>query len=183
MICDSCGKNKANIHLIKAINNHDAKKMNLCNDCAKNLLFSAGESFFSDLAEILSSILEIDVKFYRGDENKKFFDSIDWIDDKKCHYCGTDLKTIKKIGKVGCPNCYDEFKDVIYPLIKSIHGKIGHMGKVPCNSSKRLKNEKILRDLKFELDEAVIIENFERAAQLRDMIKKMQKKLYKSSSR
>lgn len=178
MICDNCGKNEASIYFIKIFNNSYVKKMNLCKDCAKSISALSDEDFFNDLTKILSSIFEIDIKFYEDDKNKKLFDSTIWDKNKRCHYCNIDLQTIKKIGEVGCARCYDEFKDDLYPMIKSIHGSLQHKGKIPVNCNKRLRIEKDIKDLKYRLGEEVTVENFEEAAQLRDEIRKLQKKLY-----
>ena len=152
--------------------------MNLCKDCAKSISPLSDEDFFDDLTKILSNIFEIDIKFYEDNENKKLFDSNVWDKNKRCRYCNIDLQTIKRIGEVGCAKCYDEFRDDLYPLIKSIHGNLQHKGKIPINYSKRLKIEKDIKDLECRLGEEVTVENFEKAAQLRDEIRKLQKKLY-----
>jgi len=178
MICDNCGKNEASVHFIKIFNDSHIKKLNLCKECAKDISALSDEDFFNDLTEILSSIFEIDIKFYEDKKNKKLFDSTAWDKDKRCRYCNISLQTIKKNGEVGCEKCYSEFKDDLYPLIKSIHGSLEHKGKVPVNCDARLKIEKDIRDLKYKLNEEVIVENFEKAAQLRDEIKKLEKKLY-----
>jgi protein arginine kinase activator len=82
------------------------------------------------------------------------------------------------MGRVGCSNCYKEFKENLSPIIKTIHSSIEHKGKVPLISGDDVKLEKEIRDLKFRLKEEVTVENFEEAAKLRDTIKKLQQKLY-----
>ncbi|MDZ7839050.1 MAG: UvrB/UvrC motif-containing protein [Actinomycetota bacterium] len=103
--------------------------------------------------------------------------------DTKCSNCGIDLSTIKKTGKVGCAQCYKEFSEIFLPLLEAIHGSIEYRGKIPLNSSFTYKVEKKIKDLKSKLDEAVIIENFKEAAKLRDMIKRLQKRLYVKSKK
>lgn len=177
MICDFCKSNEASIHLIKVINNN-VEKINLCMDCVKNYSFFSTEDFFSDLTKILSKFFEIDIKISNKDDSDKLFESVSVNDNKKCSFCNIDLNTIKSIGRVGCANCYNEFRDVLNPIVKTIHGSLEHKGKVPVKSSNDFKIEKEIRDLKYQLKEEVTVENFEVAAKLRDTIKKLQKKLY-----
>ncbi len=177
MICDFCKKNKADIHLIKIINNK-VEKVNLCKECIKNFNFLSEEDFINDLTKILSKIFEIDIKIYNDSESSNLFNLIDDKENKKCSYCNIDLNTVKKIGRVGCPKCYEEFRKNLYPLIKSIHGNLDHKGKIPFNSNNKIKIEKKIKDLEYKLKEEIIIENFEGAVKLRDSIKKLQKKLF-----
>ncbi|MCL5069472.1 MAG: UvrB/UvrC motif-containing protein [Actinobacteria bacterium] len=177
MICDFCKSNEASIHLIKVTNNN-VEKINLCMDCIKNYSFFSTEDFFTDLTKILSKFFEIDIKISAKEENDKLFENVSVNDNKKCSFCNIDLNTIKSIGRVGCANCYNEFRDVLNPIVKTIHGSLEHKGKVPVKSSNDIKIEKEIRDLKYQLKEEVTVENFEVAAKLRDTIKKLQKKLY-----
>lgn len=176
MICDFCKSNEASIHLIKVTNNN-VEKINLCMDCVRNYSFFSTEDFFSDLTKILSKFFEIDIKISNKDDSDKLFESVSVNDNKKCSFCNIDLNTIKSIGRVGCANCYNEFRDVLNPIVKTIHGSLEHKGKVPVKSSDDVKIEKEIRDLKYQLREEVTVENFEVAAKLRDTIKKLQKKL------
>ena len=57
------------------------------------------------------------------------------------------------------------------------------LDKIPLNCDKRLKIEKKIKDLKFKLEEQIIIENFEEAAKLRDKITSLQKQLHLSIKR
>jgi protein arginine kinase activator len=177
MICDFCKKNKADIHLIKIINNK-VEKINLCKECIKNFNFLSEEDFINDLTKILSKVFEIDIKIYKDNESSSLFNLIDDKGNKKCSYCKIDLNTVKKIGRVGCPKCYEEFRENLYPIIKSIHGSLGHKGKIPFNSSNKIKIEMKIKDLEYKLKEEIIIENFEEAVKLRDNIKKLQKKIF-----
>src|SRR4030066_129029 len=175
MICDFCKSNEASIHLIKVTNNN-VEKINLCMDCVKNYSFFSTEDFFSDLTKILSKVFEIDIKISNKDGSDKLFEKVSVDDNKKCSFCNIDLNTIKSIGRVGCANCYNEFRNVLNPIVRTIHGSLEHKGKVPSKSSCDVKLEKEIRDLKYRLKEEVIVENFEVAAKLRDTIKKLQKK-------
>jgi len=183
MICDYCGKNEATIHFIKIFDNNDIEKVNLCRNCAEKISFLPEEDFFSDLTKIISKIFGIDIGCSKDNEQSKLFDRIGSKKEKRCSNCGIDLRTIKKIGRVGCARCYKEFRDELFPLIKAIHSSLEHKGKIPVNSNQRLKIEKEIKDLKYKLEEEIVIENFEEAAKLRDVIRKLQRKLHTSGKR
>ncbi|MBC7334146.1 MAG: UvrB/UvrC motif-containing protein [Actinobacteria bacterium] len=176
MICDYCGKREATIHLIKIYDNSDVERINLCKECAKGMTFLSGDEFFDSIADVLSKILEGDFEKTKAEE--KLFNNIGSRRRSRCPSCNTDLKTIKKMGRVGCGKCYEEFKQELSPLIEAIHGGLEHRGKIPSNSNEVLKIEKEIKDLKYRLEEEVTIENFEEAAKLRDKIRRLEKKLY-----
>jgi protein-arginine kinase activator protein McsA len=132
-----------------------------------------------------SNILAIDLGFFGDSESNDLFNSLstESREGKRCQSCNISLAAIKKIGRVGCPRCYEEFREELNPLIKLIQSGEEHKGKIPLNCNKRLKIEKKIKDLKFMLEEQIITENFEEAAKLRDKISSLQKKLHYSSKR
>jgi protein arginine kinase activator len=88
--------------------------------------------------------------------------------DRKCDICGTSSREVVKNRLVGCPNCYEIFFDIIDT----------YMG-VSSNSYKKfelVENEsEQLQVLRKDLREAVLKEDFEKAAQLRDTISGIEK--------
>jgi len=177
MNCDFCHKNEANIHLIK-IQGGNVERINICKECAAEFSFLNEEDFYGDFAKILYRLFQVGDNGFHIGRDKKILRSINYSRNRKCSFCGIDLKTIKKIGKVGCSNCYNEFKDVLYPVVKSIQGCIESRGKIPVNTSSRIKLEKNIRDLRSRLKSEIIIENFEEAARIRDEIRKLEKSIY-----
>ncbi len=177
MICEFCRANEANIHLVKIINGR-SEKINLCVDCLKDFAIFPTEEIFNDITKLLTKVFEVEIKIIDKSGSDNLFDKLAKANDKNCSSCGIDLATIKSIGRVGCANCYKEFKDSLMPIIKAIHESGEHKGKIPPMSSMDERVEKEIRDLKYMLKEEVTVENFEEAAKLRDTIKKLQKKLY-----
>ncbi|MCE5328984.1 UvrB/UvrC motif-containing protein [bacterium] len=185
MICDNCRKNEASIHLIQLDSNGEVRKFDLCKDCVKDLAFLSDEEMSGGDFKNSTSILAIDLGFFNDNESFDLFNSLNSADkeSRRCQYCNISLSAIKKLGRVGCPRCYEEFKEELNPLIKLIQTGIEHKGKIPLNCNKRLKIEKKIKDLKFMLEEQIIIENFEEAAKLRDKITSLQKKLHYSGKK
>ncbi|MBM3705530.1 MAG: hypothetical protein FJW66_03295 [Actinobacteria bacterium] len=176
MLCEFCKKNEANVHLIKVVNG-ETEKMNICVNCLKDFTFLPEEDFYNDLSTILKKVLEVDIKISDKTDAEKFFESLSSTDKRACSTCGIDLASIKSAGRVGCPDCYIEFRDAFTPILKSIHGSATHRGRIPARPSVELKIEKEIRDLEHRLKEVITIEDFEEAAKLRDTIKKLRKKL------
>lgn len=177
MICDFCKKNEASIHLIK-IQDNTVEKVNVCMDCARNYSFLAEEDFYDDLSQVLLKIFGGNPGESGYTNNRKIFRELKFSRNRKCPNCGIDLKTIKKKGLVGCSYCYSEFKNELMPVIRGLHGNLEHKGKIPVNSSRKVKLEKSIRDLKKRLRSEIIIENFEAAAKIRDEIKELEKNFY-----
>ena len=173
MLCDECGKNKATVHLTEIIN-EQITKLNLCESCAKEKGSDVEQHFgISDLLTALSDV-ETPAQVQGG--------SAPAATKTKCAHCGLAYEDFKKVGRLGCSECYTTFKVSLTPLLKRIHGSNQHLGKVPNPGS--MKEQKILTKIqeelesaKLELQKAVKKEEFEEAASLRDKIKFLEKKI------
>jgi protein arginine kinase activator len=85
---------------------------------------------------------------------------------KACPSCGFTSEDLRKTGRLGCPDCYAVFSEMLADVINDCQKGTQHIGKIP-RSHKSLR-QKMLRDL---LQKAVESERFEDAAQLRDQLK------------
>lgn len=166
MLCQNCKKNEATTH-IKRVINGEATQSHLCSACAQSLGYN---NFFDDFSFNLPSLFS---GFFE-DSLLPFGESR--LD--RCEVCGCCFDDIIKTGSVGCANCYDKFYSKLLPSIQRIHGKVKHAGSAPENipeptlPKEKTKEEKI-NDLENEMTKAVEEQNFERAAILRDEIKRM----------
>jgi protein arginine kinase activator len=177
MICDFCKKNKATIHLIR-VQNDNVEKVNICAECAGDFSFFSEEDFYKDLTKILYKIFKADEGQPNSMRELKNLTNLEIRKNKSCSFCGMDLKSIKKLGKMGCPNCYSEFKNILLPIIKAIHENIEHRGKIPENTTGQVRLEKSIRDLRNRLKREIFVENFEEAARIRDEIRQLEKNIY-----
>jgi protein arginine kinase activator len=87
-----------------------------------------------------------------------------------CDTCGTTIGKFRKTGVLGCPHCYDSFKTIMTGLLTQIHGSSKHIGSRPAGRRKNV-TECDLGELKKQLQLAIKNENFEKAAELRDLIR------------
>ena len=162
MMCDICGKREATVHLTEIINDH-MTKLHLCEECARKKGSEMEEHF--GLADLLAGLADLGMPTDTAKEKKV-----------KCPSCGMTYSDFKKIGRLGCGKCYDTFKTYLVPLFKRIHGSDIHMGKFPGKKKKtRLAKKVDVDDLKKRLKKAIMLEEFEEAARLRDEIKKQER--------
>lgn len=92
----------------------------------------------------------------------------------QCSRCGLTLQEFANSGKLGCDNCYDAFKRYLTPVLTRIHGAGSHCGKIPARSGGKLAVKRQLESLRIKLKEAVAAEEYEKAAEYRDMIRAME---------
>jgi len=94
---------------------------------------------------------------------------------KTCPNCGVSLITIGQHGRLGCSTCYEVFKEHLEPTLRRIHGNTVHTGKLPKKGAGKVKLQRQIEQLKSELQAAVANEQYEKAAELRDRIKELEK--------
>ncbi len=166
MLCQNCKKNEATTH-IKRVINGEATQSHLCSACAQSLGYN---NFFDDFSFNLPSLF-----------SGFFDDSMPSLAEsrlERCEMCGCSFDDIIKSGSVGCANCYEKFYSKLLPSIQRIHGKVKHAGLVPQNTAdpavpKEKTAEEKIADMQNEMSKAIEEQNFERAAILRDEIKKL----------
>ena len=95
----------------------------------------------------------------------------------KCPKCGFTQADFKKAGRLGCAECYTTFAEGLEGLLKTMHKGTRHVGKVPIALQQSRDLSERLKILEKKLSKAVVEENFEQAALLRDEIRQMTNKL------
>ncbi len=166
MLCDICGKNPATVHLTEIID-EQMNELHLCEDCARNKSAAMEQQF--GLSDLLAGMAD----FEKPSTEKEEAVTI------KCPSCGLTYADFKKIGRLGCGECYNVFRKYLAPLLKRIHGSNQHLGKTPLKvktTSRVYKKKADLQELKNQLQEAIQREAFEEAARLRDIIKGIESK-------
>jgi protein arginine kinase activator len=158
--CENC-KEPATIHLTQIINGV-VHKIDLCAKCpnAKNIDDPTGFS----LADQLLGLGAAEEMKANGDE-------------LACPKCGFTQNDFKKSGRLGCPVCYETFRQGLEPLLRNMHRGTSHKGKIPARhqDAKELRNR--LDSLESELKKAIDKEDYEGAASLRDRIRELEIKL------
>lgn len=168
MKCDVCD-NEATVFLTQIINGQ-MNTVNLCDKCSKakgvtdETGFGLAEAFLTPPAHI-SEV------------------------ETTCPACGFTSAQLKKIGRMGCPECYHTFRQHIEGLLKTMHKGTRHIGKSPTQPAMPLPVRPAdppapqqpqpsatpsLSDLRAELDAAVKEERYEDAARIKTRMDAMQ---------
>ena len=164
--CDVCGSGKAVVHLTQVVNN-EKTTLHLCQRCAAEKgLQAAGGTTAGHLP-----LVDFLAKMGGGEE----VPAGEAGGESACPFCGLSAGDFKEVGRLGCPHCYATFETHIKGLLRRIHGSTQHVGKVylPPDPSVTDK-EKRLNALRQKLQRAVSLEDFERAAKLRDEIRSLE---------
>lgn len=157
MLCEECGQNQATVILALKVNGETTQR-HLCAACMEKLKESFSKG---DIQSFLSSILS-DIANTNTQEP-----------DLRCSRCGLTFRDFQKTGRLGCAQCYQDFREQLKPLLLRIHGRSQHAGRMPLISRKAQEQQKLLADLKKRMEQAVSRENFEEAALIRDQIKQL----------
>lgn len=157
MDCQSCKSRKATVHLTEIVGNKDKRELHLCEQCAQQQGATGME-----IMGLISSAFGTVTK-PTGTETKEL----------KCGSCGLAYAEFRSRGRLGCPQCYEVFRDALEPLLEKIHGQGKHVGKTPAGPlAADRSREKHLVGLRRQLHAAVKNENYEQAAKLRDELRK-----------
>lgn len=167
MICEKCNKRKAVVKLVKVIG---FKKVNylLCEKCALEVSENIDNEKLNDEKLSRNEINEFSLSQFLGGlfECMNLDDELE-KESKSCDICKTTYNEFKEFGKLGCSNCYCVFENEIEANIKSMHGEKWH------KTEKDIFEEKIeeLYSLEKLLEKCIELEEYERAAQIRDKMK------------
>jgi len=165
MQCQICNKNDATIHLTE-IADGVRTEMHICEQCAIEQDIAVKSHI--PINELLSNLLAVqpsDDELFGPSEQKLV-----------CPNCGFTLEQFRKEGALGCPRDYEVFEKTLLALIEKAHnGKTTHCGKIPLTTPRDTKKQMELLNLRQQLEAAVISEDYELAAELRDKIKQSEK--------
>jgi len=173
MTCDSCGKKKATVHLTEIVD-EQMSEMHLCEECARQKSSQMEQQF--GLADLLAGLSDTSKTAASKEGDKTAL---------KCSRCDLPYEDFRKFGRLGCGDCYTSFKEHLTGLLRKIHGSNKYLGKTPPShqsvqtardpeAAAALLSSENLSDLKQQLQSAIAAEDFEKAALLRDKIRKIE---------
>jgi protein arginine kinase activator len=157
MLCDGCGRDDGVYHFLTFRDNRIIE-FHLCSDCRagrENGTFASDASITED--EGIQNILEVLVQVNREQDESLY--------EMTCDVCSTSFREVLKEHLFGCPHCYDVFAPFIFKNTDFHDPK--QQKPVHADISRYLD----MSSLKYELNEAVRLELFEKAAELRDRLK------------
>ncbi|MDB4438267.1 UvrB/UvrC motif-containing protein [bacterium] len=163
MKCDSCQK-KATVFYTQ-VTDGKLKKFVLCEACAQE-----------------KGITSVDGLLMGGDilgnspPQTQIPDLVAELNQDDCGSCGFTLEDFRKVGRLGCPDCYQVFSREIMGRLSSMHKGGVHKGYLPEGLAKKKALESELASLASKLESAIKEERFEDAATIRDQISGIEKK-------
>lgn len=167
MNCDECKTNPATVHVM-TIMNGKKKQVHLCEECASKK--EDMNSFISfSINDLLASFLDM------SQETPQQL-PLESSNVPKCSRCGLTYNDFKKIGRLGCSHCYKDFREELLSVLRRVHGSTQHVGKVPKKAGAELIVRKEIETIKNDLNLAIQQEAFEKAVELRDKIRELEKK-------
>lgn len=177
MLCDNCNQNEATIHYTEVINGVKNER-HLCSECMRELDYGVdGEFPFSKLIKNILASHFAGVGAGNSPQLKI-----------QCNKCGMTYDEFTHVGKFGCSECYSVFGPLIVDNIKKIQGSGLHTGKKYVSSLENSITQPSLREVKVsdkdmiirldeKLKDALLIEDYEEAAKLRDEIKALKERV------
>lgn len=162
MQCDDCHASEAIIH-VTHIENNEMRTAHLCESCAAERGLEPGVAQAGEfpLTDFLAQV---------GKQSTEELPT-----NGTCSFCGLSMDEFKRTGRLGCSHCWVSFEPHLRILLRRLHGATQHVGKVylPPDPTESEKEERIV-GLRRKLDRAVRSEDFERAAELRDLIRSLE---------
>jgi protein arginine kinase activator len=159
MKCDLC-EEKASVFYTQ-IADGKLKKFVLCEACAqeKGITNPDGLLMAEQVLDHALSVSETEV--------------ISLGSSSECSTCGFAISNYQKVGRLGCPDCYDAFAREVNERIPTLHKGGAHVGYIPAGLVATQARDARLSDLKSRLTKAIDAENYEEAARLRDELEKV----------
>ena len=165
MFCGDCKRNEAVFHSIKIINGVKAER-HLCPECQiKNPGVPKTAPPFP-----LSGLSGLFANFSPAPD--------DTVRRKKsCSVCGTTTREFLESGYLGCDRCYQEFSEILVPVIQKVQSATRHKGKNPRLYGTKPRPQDEYERLKRDLEHAVASESFEEATVIRDRMRVLREQL------
>jgi protein arginine kinase activator len=166
MKCQQCEK-PATFHITEITGpeeDRQVQEVHLCEVCFREYINQPDEPV-EPTASLLGALAQ---QFKIG----KTAEKLAKLDAQTCPVCGISFQEFRQVGRLGCPHDYEAFGAELEPLLLNIHGATVHKGKRPKRNASRRQSE-VLR-LRREMQEAIDKEEYERASELRDEIRKIE---------
>lgn len=164
MLCQECEQRQSTLHFTKIVNG-EKTEFHICEVCAseKGEIISGTPNSFS-IHNLISGLLDYEPSSPKGEK----------IASLRCERCGLTYVQFGKMGRFGCSQCHQYFSARLEPLFRRVHGSTEHVGKIPRRTGGKLKVRRDIEILKRQLYAHIENEEFEKAAVIRDEIRKLE---------
>ena len=138
--------------------------MHLCEEHARAFLQKESETPAASIAGALAKQLQL------GQTKQELAE----LDQKECPVCGITFFEFRDSGRLGCPHDYAHFEEDLQPLLINVHDAVKHTGKRPKRAAAAADSHGDMIRLRREMEEAVEREDYERASEIRDELRRME---------
>jgi len=163
MKCQHCEK-PATFHITEVLGDNGPQVMHLCEEHAKVFLTQGASA--SPTASVTGALVK-QLKLGAASATAE-------TDQKECPVCGISFYEFRNSGRLGCPYDYTHFQGELEPLLTNIHDSVEHVGKRPHRVTVSADSQAELIQLRRQMEEAVELEDYEKASEIRDAIKKLE---------
>ncbi|MGI6636067.1 MAG: UvrB/UvrC motif-containing protein [Christensenellales bacterium] len=150
MLCNNCNKNEAAVIVQMSVNGQLLSR-HLCPACAQQMHMEIAKSLAR--AGTVLNVLK------KRAEQKQSAKSAPLVPEVLCSSCGHAIRDLDGSSRMGCAQCYEAFRERIAALIRPDDPAAADPPKDPTKEIRR------------QLDQAVVNENYELAAVLRDKLR------------
>ncbi len=182
MICQVCGTRTAMVHL-EEFDGAERRHLWLCEICAQarnddrfvpqdedeGQSVGSGETFGSFLDQGFDPGFDPEAPVHEGPEF--------------CPACGFELVQLGTTNRLGCPTCYETFRDRLRPLLVRIHHHSSHLGRIPRRTLGEPSLDGEIARHRVALEKAIVAERYEDAARMRDLISRLESERRGTSGR
>lgn len=158
MKCEICHANQATVHMTE-VTPQGVRELHFCDECAQKKNVNYKTQIPEGLVQHLQQALT--KPSARGGP------------EVKCPDCGMTYSEFRSKARLGCARDYEVFRAGLLPLIEKIHGGTQHKGKIPKRTGKPFARERELAQLEGMLGRLVKEEAFEKAAEVRNRIRRL----------
>ena len=169
MLCEKCKKKKATVFYNENLGGK-TRSCSLCADCAEamrrtgeleDVYLPASGGFGCSESDMFGNLCGITVPH-----------NVAAV--RTCPVCSSTLSGIAQSGNVGCAACYRTFREELCASLHAPTGNVPYPGRTPRKFRLRREREARASLLREQMKQAVLAEDFETAALLRDQIHTLQ---------
>lgn len=167
-LCEECGVNEA-CYTISVMMGGQVTQRHLCAECMAKMNMNLAAGNVKHLLSAIMNAISGSVEEAVANANEESDEGAAIV----CERCGTSLRQFTKSGKLGCPGCYQAFREQLTPMLQQIHGRVQHAGRKPLDDEAAQRRRAVYERLTRQLEQAVAAEDFETAVVLRDQLRQL----------
>ncbi len=166
MVCQMCGKSSAEVIIQK-----EGEVLHLCKDCAFEYLKKekVKQDIQGKIQNVVSAIPVIAATIVQAPKVE--------VPPIQCGVCGYTFREFTMHNMFGCPACYESFASPLRKMLSHHVDTPRHRGKCPARAYKGKRIQKLIVQLKEQMEKEVAKEDYETAARIRDTIRSLEKEI------